>query len=339
MRPPTSDRRKDRNVTNALNAIAVLTSGGDAPGMNAAIRAVVRVAASHGVVTYGVKGGYKGLMSGDFVPLIGSSVSGTLGRGGTFLGSARAPRFKTDEGKQAALDHLRGSGIGGLVVIGGNGSQTGALSLHERGFPTVGVASTIDNDICGVDTSIGVDTALNTAMDMIDRLRDTASSHHRAFVIEVMGRDSGYLALMSGIATGAEKILIPEFPIELETVQDAFRASRERQKSHFIIVAAEGSPLKAAQVVEGITGMDGEFYEARLSVLGHVQRGGSPTVFDRLLATRTAAAATEALVGGKSGVVAGLSHGEITLVPSETAIQPVVKVTRELMTLAGMLEA
>jgi 6-phosphofructokinase 1 len=326
-------------MSQSMQTIAVLTSGGDAPGMNAAIRAVVRVARSHGVATVGVQGGYRGLMDGDFSPLDGKSVSGIIGRGGTFLGSARAPRFKDEEGKLEAIDHLRAMGIGGLVVIGGNGSQAGALSLHERSFPTVGVASTIDNDLNGFDTSIGVDTALNTAMQMIDKLRDTASSHHRCFVVEVMGRDSGYLALMSGIATGAEIILTPEFPISLASVQERFRDSRARQKSHFIIVAAEGSPLKGEDVVAGISGLDGKAYEARLSVLGHVQRGGSPTIFDRLLATRTASAATEALVAGQSGVVAGLSKGEIALLPSTTVIQPVVKVTADLMRLAGQLES
>ena len=326
-------------MTSAPQAIAVLTSGGDAPGMNAAIRAVVRVARAHGVAAVGVQGGYKGLMAGDFTPLDSRSVSGMIGRGGTFLGSARAPRFKEEEGKQEAIDHLRAHGIGGLVVIGGNGSQAGALSLHQRDFPTVGVASTIDNDLNGFDTSIGVDSALNTAMQLIDKLRDTASSHHRAFVVEVMGRDSGYLALMSGIATGAEVILIPEFPTALATVQEVFRHSRERQKSHFIVVAAEGSPLKGADVVAGITGLEGGPYEARLSVLGHVQRGGSPTIFDRLLATRTAAAATEALLGGQSGVVAGLAEGRIGLLPGELVVQPVVKVTRDLMVLAGQLES
>ncbi len=319
-----------------IKRLAVLTSGGDAPGMNAAIRAVTRKASAAHVETVGVRNGYRGLMAGDFLPLDNRAVGGILTRGGTILGSSRAPEFRTPEGQARALDQLRAHEIDGLVVIGGNGSQSGALALHQAGFPTVGVASTIDNDLNGVDTTIGVDTALNTALEMVDRLRDTASSHHRAFVVEVMGRQSGYLALMTGLASGAEVILTPEIPYPLERIPDAVHAAYARGKSHFIVIVAEGSPTKAIDVVQRLNQEPGG-YEARLSVLGHVQRGGSPLVFDRLLATRSAATAVDALVAGESGVVAGLVRGRISLIPMTEAIQPCVKVPPELLHLAEVL--
>lgn len=318
-----------------MRRIGVLTSGGDAPGMNAAIRTVVRTAAASGVQTSGVFRGYQGLMDGNIVPWDIRDVGGIITRGGTILGSARALAFKTVEGRQQAIEQMQRHGLDGLIVIGGNGSQSGSLALHDMGVPVVGVASTIDNDLAEVDTSIGVDTALNTALGMVDRLRDTASSHHRAFVVEVMGRKSGYLALMTGIASGAELILTPEEPVEMATaiqcLHDAYRAN----KSHFIVIAAEGSPLKAADLVAKLDEI-GE-YEARLSVLGHVQRGGPPLAFDRLLATRSAKAAVDAIVAGKSGVMAGLVRGRIDLVDTREAIKPVVKVPPELCRLAEML--
>ncbi len=319
----------------AFRKIAVLTSGGDAPGMNAAIRSVVRVAAASGVETVGVRSGFLGLMDGNFVPLDLRSVGGLITRGGPILGSARALDFKTDEGQSRAVHQLERAGIEGLIVIGGNGSQTGALAMHQAGLPTMGVASTIDNDLGGVDTSIGVDTALNTAVQLIDRIRDTASSHHRAFVVEVMGRHSGYIALMSGIAAGAELILTPEVPVDKEQATRALRSAYAAGKSHFVVVAAEGSPLKAIELLDHLTTFP-EF-EARLSILGHLQRGGSPLVFDRLLATRTAAAATAGLIDGRSGLMAGLIRGRISLIPIETAIEPVDKVTPELCALAEVL--
>lgn len=320
-----------------MHRLAMLTSGGDAPGMNAAIRAIVRTAADRNVATIGVQAGYRGLMDGDFIPLDNRSVGGILTRGGTILGSARAPIFRTDEGKAMALDRLRSAGIDGLIVIGGNGSQAGALALHNLGFPVVGVASTIDNDLNGVDTSIGVDTALNTSLEMVDRLRDTASSHHRGFVVEVMGRDSGYLALMTGIASGAEVVLTPEIPVGMDGVMKAFRAAHDNNKSHFIVIAAEGSPLKGSRVAEELSKLDNGKYEVRLSVLGHVQRGGSPLAFDRLLATRSAHAGVDALLNGNHGVMAGLANGRIGYVPLADAIKPVIKVTRELLDMSTVL--
>jgi 6-phosphofructokinase 1 len=319
----------------SIEKIAVLTSGGDSPGMNAAIRSVVRTAAAAGVETIGIRSGYRGLMEADTLPLDLRSVGGIITRGGTILGSARAIDFKTTSGQEHAIGVLRKFGAGGLVVIGGNGSQAGTVALHRAGFPTVGVASTIDNDLGGVDTSIGVDTALNTAVELVDRLRDTASSHHRAFVIEVMGRNSGYIALMTGIAGGAELILTPESPISLERVTQAVHDAHAARKSHFIVVVAEGSPIRATTLFEHLSTFPE--YESRLSILGHLQRGGPPLVFDRLLAARTAAAATAALLAGQSGVVAGLVNGRIQLILAEHAIQPVSKVTPELCALADVL--
>jgi 6-phosphofructokinase 1 len=319
-----------------MKRIGVLTSGGDAPGMNAAIRAAVRCAAGAGVETVGFRGGYRGLLTGDAAPLGLRDVGGIITRGGTILGSGRVPEFRAPDAPARAIEVLAGQRVDGLVVIGGDGSQAGALTLHDRGFPTVGVASTIDNDLAGFDMSIGVDTALNTAEVMIDRLRDTASSHHRAFVVEVMGRHSGYLALMIGLATGAEVILTPERPIEASAVEAALRAAYEAGKSHFIAIVAEGSALTAVDLVAALRASEHE-YEVRLSVLGHVQRGGSPTVFDRLLGTRSAATAVAALLGGTSGQVAGLVNGRYGFVPSIDAVRDVSKVPAELLDLAETL--
>jgi 6-phosphofructokinase 1 len=318
-----------------MRRVAVLTSGGDAPGMNAAIRSVVRCAAAVGVETIGVRSGYRGLMSGDLIPLDIRDVGGIIIQGGTMLGSARAPEFRTPEGLQRGLDVLRERKIEGMVVIGGDGSHRAALALYEAGIPTVGVASTIDNDLGGVDMSIGVDTALNTALEMVDRLRTTALSHRRAFMVEVMGRNSGYLALMTGIAGGAGLILTPEVPVTLEKAIEAISYAQRAGKAHFLAVAAEGSPLKAADLVQQLS--ERTEFEMRLSILGHIQRGGPPRAFDRLLATRTASAAVDALLAGKQGVTAALVQGRIDLVPMETLVKPVAKVTPELCELATTL--
>jgi 6-phosphofructokinase 1 len=322
-----------------MNSIAVLTSGGDAPGMNAAIRTVCKVAMARGVSVVGVQSGYRGLMAGDFLPLDPDSVNDILTRGGTVLGSSRAPDFLKDEGQLAALAALDNAGIGGLVVIGGNGSQTGAKALHDRGFPTIGVASTIDNDLHTFEMSIGVDTALNTALEMLDRLRDTATSHNRAFVVEVMGRKSGYLAIMAGIACGADMVLTPEFPVTMDEVIEAFHTRNREHNRRFIAVVAEGSPLQAFQLMEGLNAVVGQTHEVRMTVFGHVQRGGPPLVFDRGLAARSAELAVRSLFEGKSGYVAGLSGGSYNLVPNEIAIQPDKKVSEALVNLASVLGA
>ncbi len=299
-----------------MKRIAVLTSGGDAPGMNAAIRSVVRTGLSKGWEVFGVNHGYAGLVVGDCVPMRARDVSGIIQQGGTILGSARCPEFKTEEGRLKALRELHQHDVEALVVIGGNGSQTGANALSQMGFPVVGVASTIDNDLYGSEITIGVDTALNIALEAIDRLKVTASAHQRAFLIEVMGRDCGYLALMSGIAGGAEAIVIPEVETDPEAVATELRLAYEHGKAHALVVVAEGAQYNA----EGLVRYFEEHRERlgfslRAITLGHVQRGGAPGAFDRILATRLGAAATESLAQGKYGVLMGLLKGEITATP------------------------
>jgi len=300
-----------------MKRIAVLTSGGDAPGMNAAIRAVVRIGLDHACEVFGVRNGYAGLIDGEIQALTARDVGGIIHQGGTMLGSARAPEFKTEAGRRSALDHLSAKGIEGLVVIGGNGSQTGAHVLSEAGFPVVGVASTIDNDLVGSEITIGVDTALNIALEAIDRLKVTASSHRRAFMVEVMGRSCGYLALMAGIAGGAECIVIPEYEITPEQIAEELRLSRERGKKHAIIVVAEGATYNADKLQAYFEANEevGGYEEVRVTKLGHVQRGGAPGAFDRILATRLGAAATDSLVGGEHGVLVGLMKSEIVRTP------------------------
>lgn len=304
-----------------MNSIAVLTSGGDAPGMNAAVRAVVRTGIAKGWEVYGVQHGYAGLMSGDMQVMGQRDVGGIVQQGGTILGSARALEFKTEVGRQKALRELNKRNIGGLVVIGGNGSQTGANALSEMGFPVVGIASTIDNDLYGSEMTIGVDTALNIALEAIDRLKITASSHQRAFLLEVMGRDCGYLALMAGIAGGAEFISIPEVPTEPETIAKQLHAAYERGKKHSIIVVAEGAKYNAETLVSYFKEHKATLgFELRATILGHIQRGGAPTAFDRILATRLGAAATACLARGEHGVLVGLNKGIIDTTALSTVV-------------------
>lgn len=299
-----------------MRKIAVLTSGGDAPGMNAAIRSVTRCGIAKGWDVFGVSHGYAGLIAGEFIPLGARQVGGILQLGGTMLGSARSLEFKTDAGREKALESLRQNEIDALVVIGGNGSQAGAWSLTKLGFPVVGVASTIDNDLYGSDITLGVDTALNIALESIDRLRVTAASHRRAFLVEVMGRDSGYLALMSGIAGGAEAIVIPEFETTPEEIAAELLGAYQRGKLHGIIVVAEGARYNAEALVQYFKDNNMEAgFELRATILGHVQRGGAPGAFDRLLGTRLADAAVEALARGKIGVLAGSRNGHIVTTP------------------------
>jgi 6-phosphofructokinase 1 len=319
-----------------MRRIAVLTSGGDAPGMNAAIRSVARSASALGVETYDVQRGFAGLAESRFQPLDNRAVGGILQRGGTMLGSARFPEFRQKVVRRRCLDNLAEAGIDGLVVIGGNGSQQGALALSQMGFPVVGVASTIDNDLAETETTIGVDTALNTATFYIDKLKDTATSHHRAFVIELMGRNSGYLAAMTASATGAEMAIIPEAETDPEAVADDVQQTYANGKAHYIVIVAEGARLKASELTEYLCGHPCGF-EARLSVLGHVQRGGSPTVADRVLASALGSAAVTALVEGRTGVVAGWSKGAVVEILLEQATQPCQKVTPELLALARVL--
>jgi 6-phosphofructokinase 1 len=300
----------------AMKRIAVLTSGGDAPGMNAAIRAVVRTGIDRGWEMFGVRHGYAGLMEDNFVPLGRRDVSGIIQHGGTMLGSKRCEEFKTEEAQVAALRILHQHGIDALVVIGGDGSQAGSFALSRRGFPVVGVASTIDNDLCGSEITIGVDTALNVALEAIDRLKVTGASHERAFLVEVMGRSCGYLALMSGIAGGAECIVLPEIDTDPHVLACELRASYERGKAHAIVVVAEGARYNAEELAKFFKEhRDRIGFELRVTKLGHVQRGGAPGVFDRLLATRFGAAAIEHLARGEHGCLIGLIKDEIAATP------------------------
>ena len=299
-----------------MKRIAVLTSGGDAPGMNAAIRAVVRTGIGRGWEVYGVDRGYLGLMNGHLRRLGARDVGGVIQQGGTFLGSARSSEFRKSEGRAQAREQMARLGIEALVVIGGNGSQAGAHELSKEGFPVVGVASTIDNDLPGVDITLGVDTALNVALEAIDRLKVTASSHGRAFLVEVMGRDCGYLALMAGIAGGAEAIVIPEAEIQPEALADEIRAAYQRGKPHALIVVAEGARYDAARLVEFFKRRDDLIgFEFRVTILGHVQRGGTPGAFDRLLGTRLGSAAVSRLAHGEHGILVGLRDGDIKPTP------------------------
>lgn len=306
-----------------MKRIAVLTSGGDAPGMNAAIRAVVRTGLDKGWGVWGIRHGYAGLMDGNIVPMGARDVGGIIQRGGTILGSARASAFKTEDGRRQGLRILQENNIDGLVVIGGNGSQAGAYALLQMGFPVVGVASTIDNDLYGSEITIGVDTALNIALEAIDRLKVTASSHQRAFLVEVMGRDNGYLALMAGIAGGAEAILIPEVETDPNDLATKIREAYERGKAHAIIVVAEGADYNAEALASYFAEHRERLgFELRATRLGHVQRGGSPGAFDRLLATRLGAAATEQLAEEMHGVLVGWLKSKIAATPlAEVAAQ------------------
>ncbi|MDX1993891.1 MAG: ATP-dependent 6-phosphofructokinase [bacterium] len=324
-----------------MKRIGVLTSGGDAPGMNAAIRAVVRSGISKGWEVCGVRHGYQGLIDNEIKVLGARDVGGIIQQGGTFLGSARAPEMKSESGQRKALRNLNLNNIDGLVVIGGNGSQTGAYTLHKLGFPVVGVASTIDNDLYGSDITIGVDTALNIALEAIDRLKVTASSHLRAFMVEVMGRDCGYLALISGIAGGAEAIVIPEYDTTPERVAEILEAAYHRGKTHGLVVVAEGAK-NDADVLEKyfIDHAEDVGFEVRVTKLGHVQRGGTPTVSDRILGTRLGAGAVEELARGNSGILVGVqggSTGKLITTPHEEIAGKHRPVDPALMELAEVL--
>jgi len=321
-----------------MKRIGVLTSGGDAPGMNAAIRAVVRTGLEQGTEVFGIQRGYRGLIAGAFTPLGARDVGGIIQRGGTMLGSARSAEFRTPEGRAQALEQLDRQGIEGLVIIGGNGTQTGSEALAGLGFPVVGVASTIDNDLYGSDITIGVDTALNIALEAIDRLKVTASSHHRAFVVEVMGRDCGYPALMAGIAGGAEAITIPEVEADPEAIAEEIRRAYERGKPHALVVAAEGARYNAQRLADYFRDQHERLgFELRVTILGHVQRGGAPTFFDRILATRLGAAAVERLVAGEHGVLVGLIKSEIAATPLEVVVTSKKPLDVKLLELARVL--
>jgi len=305
----------------ATRKIAVLTSGGDAPGMNAAIRAVTRMGIALGWEIFGVRNGYAGMVEGAIEPLGARDVGGILGRGGTFLGSARLKDFRDEPVRARGLANLRALGIDGLVVIGGNGSQSGALALEQMGLEVVGVASTIDNDLAGSEITIGVDTALNIALEAIDRLKVTASSHKRAFLVEVMGRNCGYLALMAGIAGGAESVVIPEAEVEPEIIARDIQSAYDRGKAHALVVVAEGARNNAVKLAQHFEQHKGRLgFDLRVTTLGHVQRGGVPGAFDRLLATRLASAAVDYLARGEHGKLIGLVRGEVRGTPLEEVV-------------------
>jgi 6-phosphofructokinase 1 len=296
--------------------IAVLTSGGDAPGMNAAVRAVTRGALARKWEVFGVRNGYAGLLEDAIRPLQARDVGGIVQQGGTVLGSARCPEFAEAAGRKKALANLKSKGIEALVVIGGNGSQSGSASLAREGFPVVGVPSTIDNDLYGNDVSIGCDTAINITLEAIDRLRTTASSHHRAFAVETMGRNCGYIALMSGIAGGAEVIALPEHDLAPADVAERLRAAYQRGKTHALAVIAEGAKCNVHVLMEYYGQHRKSIgFDLRVTRLGHVVRGGVPTAADRVLATRLGAAAVDTLAAGKHGVLVGFVKGDTVITP------------------------
>ena len=299
-----------------MKRIGVMTSGGDAPGMNAAVRAVVRSADYHGLEVFGIERGYKGMIEGAIHPLGPRDVSGIVGRGGTILHTARCLEFMQRPGREQAAAQLAKLGIEGLVVIGGDGSYHGAEKLHtEFGIHCIGMPGTIDNDIGGTDYTIGFDTAINTAMEAIDRIRDTAASHDRIFFIEVMGRSSGYVAMISGIAGGAEDILVPEKHTSIEDLIERLRNGHTRGKKSSIVVVAEGHESGGATAIAAQVAEQSEFKDNRVTVIGHLQRGGSPTAFDRVLASRMGVRAVEALLEGESGKMVGVSGQNMLLRP------------------------
>jgi len=324
---------------NEIRKLGVLTSGGDGPGMNPAIRAVVRTALDNDVIPVGICRGYQGLIDNDMQEMTARSVGGIIQRGGTILGTARCPEFMEPRGRLDALHNLSTHGVDGLVVIGGDGSMRGAIELHKLDFPVIGVPGSIDNDMYGTEMSIGVDTALNTLLRSIDMIKDTASSHRRAFLIEVMGRNCGYLGLMGAIAGGAEMALIPEVPFTLEEVLQNLQKAYIKGKSHCIIVVAEGASHKT-DAIKAYLDQQKETtgFHTRVTILGHVQRGGAPSAFDRILATRLGVAAVQKLLAGERGVMVGLSHGEAACVSLEEVTSQSKPLDMHLYDIARMLD-
>lgn len=322
-----------------LNKIAVLTSGGDSPGMNAAIRAVVRNTTYQNLKCVGVYRGFQGLIENEFIDLDARSVKNIINRGGTFLKSARSKDFREAEGRQKAYQNLKNKEVDALVVIGGDGTFTGAsIFSNEFDIPVIGIPGTIDNDINGTDFTIGYDTALNTVVEAIDKIRDTASSHDRLFLVEVMGRDAGDIALNSGVGAGAEEILIPEEDLGTNRLLESLRKSRTSGKTSSIVVVAEGD-----QIGKNITKLAGYIqdnlpeYEVKVTVLGHIQRGGSPSCYDRVLASRLGVAAVDALIDGKSKIMVGVSHKKIVHVPFEVAINGQKTIDNDLIRVADIV--
>ncbi|MDO7171231.1 6-phosphofructokinase [Mariniflexile sp. AS56] len=326
-------------MSKTIKKIAVLTSGGDSPGMNAAIRAVVRTCAYHNIECIGVYRGYEGLMEGDFKEMNARSVKGIINKGGTILKSARSKEFRTKEGREKAHNILLEAKVDALVTIGGDGTFTGAMIFsQEFNFPIMGIPGTIDNDIVGTTHTLGFDTALNTVVDAIDKIRDTASSHNRLFFVEVMGRDVGHIALNAGIAGGAEEILIPEEDLGLDRLVESLKRSRKSGKSSSIVVVAEGDKIgKNIFELKDYVDQNMDGYDVRVSVLGHMQRGGAPSCFDRVLASRMGVKAVESLLEGKTNSMVGLLNGKMELTPIEKAIKGKTKINLELLRVSDIM--
>jgi 6-phosphofructokinase 1 len=304
-----------------MKKIAVLTSGGDAPGMNAAIRAVVRGAISHNLEVMGVNRGYQGIIEDDIFPMSSHSVSNIIHQGGTILKSARSQEFRTFEGRQKAYENLRKHSIDGLVVIGGDGTFTGALHFgKEHDFPIVGVPGTIDNDLYGTDYTVGFDTALNTVVNAVDKIRDTATAHNRLFFVEVMGRHAGFLAMQSAIASGAEAVLTPEQDDDMDHMYDFLKNNYKKNKSSSIVIVAEGNKNGNAITISNKVAEEFPEYDVRVSILGHIQRGGSPSPFDRVLASRLGVSAVQSLIKGKRDIMLGFENKLVVEVPFDDAI-------------------
>lgn len=317
-----------------INKIGVLTSGGDSPGMNAAIRAVVRTCAYHNIECVGIYRGFQGMIEGDFKEMGPRSVNNIVNKGGTILKSARSKDFMHYEGRKKAFENLQNVGVNALVIIGGDGSFTGAeIFNNEFGFPIMGIPGTIDNDIYGTSHTLGYDTALNTVVECIDKIRDTASSHNRLFFVEVMGRDAGHIALNAGIGAGAEEILIPEEDLGLDRLIESLERSKKNGKTSSIVVVSEGDKTTGKNVFELKEYVEANLpeYDVRVSVLGHMQRGGSPSCFDRVLASRMGVKAVESLLEGKSNYMVGLLNDKMELTPLEQAIKGSCEIDKELL--------
>ncbi|MEM0938212.1 MAG: 6-phosphofructokinase [Bacteroidota bacterium] len=321
-----------------MKSIGVFTSGGDAPGMNACVRAVVRTGLNLGLNVYGIKYGYNGLITGDIYQMKSYSVSNILQRGGTILKSARSEEFKTKEGRKKADQNLKAKGIEGLVAIGGDGTFTGANIFYEEfGMPIVGAPGTIDNDLYGSDCTIGFDTAVNTALDAIDKIRDTANSHDRVFFIEVMGRHSGHIALNCGIGGGAELVMIPETSTTIQDVIDTLNQGRDKEKTSAIVIVAEGDEQGNAHEIANRVKEKLPKLDIRVSTLGHMQRGGPPTSFDRILASQLGLAAVEGLIDGKGNVMAGIINDEVVYTSFKLAISKNKPIKPELMRMVEVM--
>ena len=328
-------------MPHSIKKVGVLTSGGDSPGMNAAIRAVVRACAYYNVECVGIYRGYQGMIEGDFKPMGPRDVKNIINKGGTILKSARSKDFRTAEGRKLAYDNLVAAGIDSFVVIGGDGSFTGAEIFNDEfGFPVIGIPGTIDNDIFGTSHTLGFDTALNTVIDAIDKIRDTANSHNRLFFVEVMGRDAGHIALNAGIGAGAEEILIPEEAFGLDRLVESLKRSKESGKTSSIVVVSEGDKIgKNVFELKDYIEENMPEYDVRVSVLGHMQRGGSPSCFDRVLASRLGVKAVEALLEGKSNFMVGLYQDKVTLTPLEQAIKGQSEIDMELVKVSDIVSS